>query len=190
MLSNRIMGEIIQYHIDSGYPDSFVVGRLVFMDADYFVIQKISPTGHWNGLALYMQSDIVAITQTTAYISRIQSLLKCRNEAAPFVPSISDNPLLCLLRYAQCTSQIVALELHASGYRDASGMVCELTKDTVTIKQVDEFGFPDGTSNISINAITRLFIADDESECLELLMACNKEAWDRPGITGYGLREP
>jgi len=165
-----MIGEILQCHIDSGDPESFVIGRLVYFDRDWILMQDLSPAGRWNGLALYMRSDIVAVNQFTKYIQRILTLVECRNEREPIVPFLSDNPLISLLHYAKNSKRIVGLELHASGYRDVNGTIDKLVHNTLYMNQIDEFGHADGKTYLSVDAITRCFLDDEESTCLEILI--------------------
>lgn len=171
MLDDRYKGKIIQCHIDRGDPESFVVGNLYYSNNDWFLMQDISPSGHWNGLALYMQSDVVEVKESTDYIQRIKLLIKCRNESKPYTPFVSNDPLISLLGYAKKTNHIIGLELHASGYRDVNGTIGSINACTLCINQVDEFGRADGKSYIAIDSITRCYVDDEESQCLEMLKA-------------------
>ena len=182
MLKKCLIGKIIQCHIDYSDPDSFVVGRLVHFNNDWFIMQDISSAGCWNGLALYMQSDIVSVNEFTDYICRIVSLIKCRNEPEQFIPPLSDDPLISILIYARDSMRVVGIELHKSGYRDINGTIECLTSNTICINQIDEFGRADGKSYISIDAITRCFMDDEESKCLEMLMQYESKAIDQPTV--------
>lgn len=169
MLNECLIGRIIQCHIDHGDPESFVVGRLAYFDGDWFLMQDLSPAGRWNGLALYMQSDIVSVCEFSDYLQRIVSLINCRNESEPFIPPMSNDPLMSLLLYARNSGRVIGLELHASGYRDIYGTIDSLTRNTLCINQIDEFGQTDGKSYLSVEAITRCYLDDEESKCLEML---------------------
>lgn len=169
MLDECLIGKIIQCHIDYSDPESFVVGRLAYYDSDWFLMQDLSSGGRWNGLALYMRSDIVSVSEFTDYIQRIVSLMKRRNESEPIIPPMSKDPLMSLLLYARDSNRVIGLELHASGYRDINGTIDSLTKNTLCITQIDEFGRSDGKSYLSVEAITRCYLDDEESKCLEML---------------------
>lgn len=169
MLDKGLIGKIIQCHIDHGDPESFVVGRLVYCDSDWFLMQDISPEGRWDGLALTMQADIVMFHTSTDYLHRIMTLVRCRNEVEPYVPPIHGDPLISLLRYAKDANRVIGLELHESGYRNMDGTIGDLTKKILCIDQLDEFGRPDGRAYLSIDAITGLYVDDDEANCLEML---------------------
>lgn len=169
MLNECLIGEVLQCHIDHSDPESFIVGRLAYFDSNWFLMQDLSPTGHWNGLALYMKSDIVEVNTFTDYIAKLVTLAKCRNEVAPMLPPISNDILRSLLLYAKDANRIVGLELHESGYRDINGTVADLNQNTLCMNQIDEFGRDDGISYLTIDAITRCYLDDAESTCLEIL---------------------
>lgn len=169
MLSKELIGKVIQCHIDEGDPETFVVGRLVFFDSDWFLLQDISSIGKWNGLALFMISDLVLICEDSQYLKRINKLLNYWGGSAPSIPSLRDNVLIDLISTAKDTDRIIGCELCASGYRDINGIVISVNDCSVEIEQFDEFGCDDGISYIDISAITRLYVGDEECVCLEIL---------------------
>lgn len=169
MLDDGMIGRIIQCHIDCGEPDNFVVGRLVYIGEKWFLMQDISPSGRWNGLALYPLSDIVSVDEDTDYIRRTEKLLNYRQEAMSGIPLLADDPLLSLLNYSKENEMIVGIEIHESGYRDLYGFVCGVDDAVLCVRQVDEFGRDDGKSYISLDAITRCFVDDEEAKILKVL---------------------
>lgn len=174
MLSNNLIGKIIQCHIDQNNPESFVVGRLAYTDSDWFIMQDITPEGRWNGLALYMQADIVQFEENTDYIRKLEGLLRYRNKPVPILPPMSEEPLKSLLVYAKKKATVIGIELCASGYRDVNGTIDFLENQTVGVMQIDEFGLSDGKSYLAVDAITRCFVDDEESMCLEIIHKQNK----------------
>ena len=40
---------LLQFHIDKSAPDTFVVGKAVGFFDDFFLVQKVSPRGEWDG---------------------------------------------------------------------------------------------------------------------------------------------
>lgn len=170
MVNEKNIGRIIQCHIDHSDPESFVVGKVICCDSDWFFMQDISSVGCWNGLALYQQCDVVSIESETEYLNRILLLISKRNEPVPYSPPISNNILESLLNYAMHTNRIIGIELCKSGYRDINGIITKINKEIVCIDQIDEYGKDDGTSYVSIDTITRCYIDDAESKCLEILI--------------------
>ena len=169
MLGREDIGKMLQCHIDTGDPETFVVGRLVWLDAEWFLMQDVSPAGRWNGLALYLLSDLVTVEQDTPYIAKMETLLRYRNEQPSAVPPIGPEPLRDLLGHGGAAGKIVGLELLRSGYRDVIGFVDGCTDTVLSVRQVDEFGKADGKSWLSLDAITRCYLDDEESRCLEVL---------------------
>lgn len=170
MLDKQVEGQIIQCHIDIGDPETFIIGRVVWMNEMWFLIQLISPHGRWDGYALYLQADVVAVQTDSEYLRKIKFLNTHRHGYIPSTPEISNNALVDLLSYAKSRKKLVGIELYMSGYRDVIGFVDFVQGQTICIQQVDEYGKPDGFSYIAIDAITRCYIDDDDLNCLELII--------------------
>lgn len=169
ILNANLLGHIIQIHLDAVDPDSFLVGRLCWVDRTWFLMQDISSLGKWNGLVLYRQEDVISIEENTAYIEKLKKLIDLRGDTAPNIPDLLDSPLSKFLLYAQTQNTVLGLELCASGYRDVDGYVCSLANNILCVEQLDEFGRDDGRSYILLDSITRCYIGDNDSECLLLL---------------------
>lgn len=164
-----MVGEIMQFHIDKGDPNTFVVGCLSTFDTKWFLLQSVSYLGKWDGLALYLNSDLVSLETEVSYLEKMNILLRFRNEKPPNVPETKKNTLFALLEYARETGKFVAIELHMSGDRDVIGSVHEIYKNAVQIRQVDEYGRYDGETLVSTEAISRVFLDDEELKCLKIL---------------------
>ena len=176
MLNENWLGTILQCHIDSGDPESFVVGQLEMFDDKWFLMQDISSVGHWNGIALYLQSDIVSVDEHSSYIDKLTSIIEYRGLKKPSSPPLCGELLTSLLFFAKKAGRLVGIELYKSGWRNVVGSVDHLDNDLVCVKQIDEYGQSNGISYVLINAITRVFVADADLEALEILI--NKTADD------------
>lgn len=170
MLNPLLKGKIIQCHIDKWDPDSFVVGRLWYSDDTWLVMQNISPSGRWNGVALYQMVDLVRVTVQSEYLKRTKKLIRLRKESAPQVVAISGCALTAVLRDAMQQSTFLSFELWQSGGRDVSGIVEDVTDQVVRVRQIDEYGVADGYSFISMEAISRCYVDDEEAKCLQMLV--------------------
>lgn len=169
MLSGNMIGRVLQFHIDVGAPETFVVGQLVWMNKQWFLVRCISASGKWDGLALYLLSDIVAVHTDGEYIRKITYLLHYRKDPLPSIPEIGAHALADFFKFAKETHKMVGLELYMSGCRDAIGFIISFDNHMLCIQQVDEYGKPDGISFIDDDAITRCFIDDEDLLCLKLL---------------------
>ena len=67
---------MLQFHIDKSAPDTFVVGKAVGFFDDFFLVQKVSPRGEWDGFGLYPNSDLVAVSQDAEYLGMLARLLE------------------------------------------------------------------------------------------------------------------
>lgn len=81
------------------------------------------------------------------------------------------NGLETVLTYAQDNQRVVALELNKSGERNVIGYVTEQSESCICIRQLSEFGQWDGSSYVKSSAVTRVYIGDTDTTCLELLSA-------------------
>jgi len=155
-------GEIIQCHIDHNDKDTFVVGKLLAFNRDWFLLDLISPLAQWDGLGLFLQSDLVYIERNTRYIDKLTMLLPYSHTEPMDIMIPNENLLNSVLSVAKESKKMIALELYYSGDREPVGFVEEITNDTVSILQVDEFADFDGTSIIDMSAITRCIFEDHE----------------------------
>lgn len=169
MIACEYVDKIVQCHLDHSAPDTFVVGKIIWSGDKWFVMKDILPSGIWNGYALYLVSDIVKIIDNSDYLQRIKMLLAHRGIHSDSLNISSHDPLIELLTYVMNHHRIVSLELLCSGIRDVCGYITSVHKEVIYIMQIDEFGRYDGRSFISVDAITRLFFADEEGQCLEIL---------------------
>lgn len=174
MLNKNWLGTILQCHIDSRDPESFVVGQLEMFDDKWFLMQDISPVGLWNGIALYLRSDIVSVDEHSIYIDKLTSIIEYRGLKKPSPPPLFGELLTSLLTFAKRADRLIGIELYKSGWRNIVGSVAHLDNDLVCVRQIDEFGQSNGISYVLINAITRVFVADADLEALEILI--NKTA--------------
>lgn len=175
MLCESQIGRILEFHMDADDPACFVVGRLAGMDAQWFLVQDLTPVGRWNGLALYRKQDLVSVEEGTAYIRKLELLAQCRNEVPPAIPPISADLLRSLLGYAKEKEAVIGLELYSKDYSSIEGVLEELHLEMLCIRQIDEFGRDDGVSYLALDVITRCFVGDEDGTCLELLRKANAE---------------
>lgn len=168
-MDSSMIGSVMQFHIDSTDPETFVVGQLVYLGDEWFLIQSIAPSGHWDGIMLLLCSDVVAVDTHSEYLQKMGRLLPWRGTVPSAFPRLHDEPLPELLNWAITTGMFVALELHMSGTRDVVGCVRSCREGMVCVEQVDEYGFPDGISFVSIPSVNRCFLGDDDLQCLQFL---------------------
>ena len=162
-INEEIKNKICEFHIDICDPETFVVGRLVDHDEKYFLIEEVSPYGRWNGLSLYMKSDVVGVECNSDYLNKMICLLEFSNQQniRIDVTQKNDSLLHSFISFAKNNEHMIGMELHKSGERDAIGYVQETIGGIVCIDQIDEFAKNDGRLYVSTEAITRCFLCDE-----------------------------
>lgn len=168
-------GEILQFHIDPGDPESFVAGRLLAVFESSFLVQLITPAGSWDGFGLFALRDLGAIEQETPYMQKLERLARLRHAAEKAAPARQMNGIDTLLFYARQQDQPVAIELLQSGERDLVGYVDRFDESYLVIAQLDEWGRSDGISVVRRDPITRMYCADESLLCLKLLHESERE---------------
>lgn len=163
---------LLQLHININDKDSFIVGSIVSVFDDFILVQKVSPRGEWDGFALFLKADLVAISRDEGYLGMLEKLLKLKHQTPAPVPRRLRGGLKTILTYSEENKKIVALELYKSGDQDAVGYVTKQSKTYVCLRQVDPYGKMDGVSYIANDAITRVFVGDADLACLEMLSSC------------------
>lgn len=169
MVSKNLLGQHVQCHIDKGDPESFVLGKLLYADDRWFLMNDVTPYGEYNGFALYSTEDLVFVEENTEYIRMIMRLLEHNHALSEDVLIQDDDPLTFVLKLAKTSAKVIGIEVYASGIRDINGIVEDIGENSVVIKQIDEFGRCDGRSWIKLGAVTRVFWDDKESMCLQVL---------------------
>lgn len=162
-------GKVMQYHIDPSAPETFVVGRLLFVFEDSFILHLISPNGKWDGTALIQLEDLVLVERATEYLDTLNLLLMLQKQEEPEKPQKANTGLETVLAYAAYTEKMIALELYQSGSRDIVGMVLQQKRDVIEILQLDELGREDGITCVRPNAVTRVYCDDEDLSCKRLL---------------------
>lgn len=173
LISENYLNKIIQCHLDINDPDTFIVGRVCWLSDEWFLVQEVSEYGQWNGISLYLQSDVVAATETSTYLHKLQHVLHERNEQPMPIPSLHKHPFPELIQYLNENRRMCAFELLRSGDRDVVGLVCSYSSNSICVSQITEDGEFDGESLICISAITRVFIGDYHLQYLEHLSSFN-----------------
>ena len=160
---------LLQFHIDKSAPDTFVVGKAVGFFDDFFLVQKVSPRGEWDGFGLYPNSDLVAVSQDAEYLGMLVRLLERKNQTPPPVPKLAETGLKTVLMHGMEHNRMVGLELYKSGNQDVVGYVLAQSNLCVCLRQVGPFGEADGVCYVKTSAITHVYLEDGDLLCLELL---------------------
>lgn len=169
MIGKHLVSKTVQCHLDYEDPDTFVVGEIIDTNDKWMLMRDISPYGRYNGVALYLISDVLYIEEDTVYIGKLKKLIDKRYADKNYCGSIKSADILQFLEQVKFNSRIVCVELEKSGVRDIKGYVESIENSFAEILVVDDYGNYYGKAKIPLSSITRCFAEDDESVCLEWL---------------------
>lgn len=169
MINNHYLNKVIQCHIDSGDPETFIVGRICWVSDTWFIVQEVSICGEWDGISLYPQSDLVKIVDNSKYLCNLMYVLEKRGEHPMPIPQVKDFPLQALLQYARDNNNMCSFEQNKSGY-NIIGSVSAFDDHYVQIDQYTEDGEPDGSTLILQSSISRIHIGTHFLRYLEILL--------------------
>ena len=123
MIDETMWGRVAQCHVDAEDTECFLVGRIVWSNAQWVLMQLLAPHGRWDGIALLAQADYQAVEVDTPYCQKLVKVAALRGEDAPAYPAMGDDPRGKMLNHAQAHQLTAALEICGSGVDDVVGTV-------------------------------------------------------------------
>ena len=144
MIDETMWGRVAQCHVDAENTECFLVGRIVWSNAQWVLMQMLAPHGRWDGIAL------------------------C-GEDAPAYPAMGDDPRGEMLNHAQAHQLTAALEICGSGVDDVVGTVEDVRGGLVRVRQWTDDGEEDGESAVAVDAVTAIFVGSEQLTYLDLL---------------------
>ena len=151
MIDETMWGRVAQCHVDAEDTECFLVGRIVWSNAQWVLMQLLAPHGRWDGIALLAQADYQAVEVDTPYCQKLVKVAALRGEDAPAYPAMGDDPRGKMLNHAQAHQLTAALEICGSGVDDVVGTVEDVSGGLVRVRQWTD----DGLSLIHISEPTR-----------------------------------
>ena len=148
-------GRYVSVYANHDDPSAFIYGRILAADDDNFVMYCISQDGEYDGLALKRTDSVSRIEVDGQYHAKMQKLIDKNLPEAEF-EFTKDRLVQSVMEYACRKDCVVSVEIQNSGYDDIEGFVSKTTEDYCYIKQVDVFGFSDGTAVVKYDSVTRI----------------------------------
>ena len=148
-------GRYVSVYANHDDPSAFIYGRILAADDDNFVMYCISQDGEYDGLALKRTDSVSRIEVDGQYHAKMQKLIDKNLPEADF-EFTKDRLVQSVMEYACRKDCVVSVEIQNSGYDDIEGFVSKTTEDYCYIKQVDVFGFSDGTAVVKYDSVTRI----------------------------------
>lgn len=156
-------------YTDCNDTDKFHFGKVLAVSEKEIAIQMISPDGEEDGITVMDVEKVIRVEINGQYSAKMEKLCAERTISDYPIKFENNNILKSVLSYAISNKQIVSLELMDSGYNDIVGFAESVTDDEYRIHQIDEYGFEDGLSYISINDVTMIrLLSQDEKRIMRL----------------------
>ena len=169
MIDETMWGRVAQCHVDAEDTECFLVGRIVWSNARWVLMQLLAPHGHWDGIALFAQADYQAVEVDTSYCQKLMKVVALRGEDAPAYPAMTDDPRGEMLNFAQAHQMTAALEINESGANDVIGTVDGVRGGLVRVHQWTDDGEEDGETAVALDAVTAIFVGTADLAYLDLL---------------------
>lgn len=165
-------GRYVSVYANPDDPSAFIYGRILAADGDNFVMYCISQDGEYDGLALKRTDSVSRIEVDGQYHAKMQKLIDKNLPEAEF-EFTKDRLVQSVMEYTCRKGCVVSVEIQNSGYDDTEGFVSKTTEDYCVIKQVDVFGFSDGTAVVKYDSVTRISCDGITERRLERLSRIN-----------------
>lgn len=160
----------------------FSCGYIAAVTQDELLLSAVSPAGRYDGFLVVRTEDVFALERDSRYTDKIDRLYRARGQRHPAIEAGRGESLTAaVLRHAQREHTVVTIELWDSGLDDVQGFVTALGDETVTIRQLDDGGRPDGKIEILPEAISALMCDEENRQALKILWETGEGRPERRG---------
>ena len=145
------------------------VANIIADDNYYYLLANVTPRGKSDGFYLLKQEDVVGLQKNTAYINKVKTLYRLKQENHLEYNGEKENLLLGLLHFAKQKELIISIVMGDSDLYGLQGFVEDIDKEILTITNIDSFGNEDGESAVRIEDISAIACDDENGSDLKLL---------------------
>lgn len=163
-------------YTNTNEPDKFHYGTVIAVDDKEIAVQMISPDGDDDGVSVMSVDNVFRVEVGGQYAEKMYKLCSGRTIRAYELPKCDDGIFMSALLYALAEKEVVSIELIDSGYNDIVGIPETIDSDECSVRQIDEYGYEDGFSFISVSDITKLSFATDAEKRIMRLWKMNKQS--------------
>ncbi len=150
---------VVSIYNDSADTGSCWTGYIQEVDDDYVLLAHITENGFYGGFCLHAIDGIFNIEQGTRYEKKTLKLYELRKQTHPFLSlDMGDGLLEAILRYAQNKHVFISIALVEDDSYPPTGLIEEITEDSICLKQFNNNGEENGFSYIKKEDIYQLFV--------------------------------
>lgn len=161
--------EIVEIYTNRDDTTKFGVGFIRGISKDSILIENITPYGYYDGYTVTLIDEIYRTGVNTLYTHKIKKLWGRNGVTHKQVPQTNASHFVNLIEFAYANKKFISAQLLNSIYSNLDGVITCVTKKTIEICLVNNYGMPDGNSVILIDDITQLVCDSQDEIALEIL---------------------
>jgi len=164
LLNEMAKKKMVSLYTDTSETDKFAVGFILGVNDDFLLLNSIETNGMNDGLYLMQLEDVFRVSFDGEYEEKIKKLYEMQGQKP--MPNMQDDDLFSVFfTYAKNNSMIVSLKVCDSEVYDISGLVEEISGETIRLKCFSNYGKDDGISIIKNDHITKA-TCNSDYECI------------------------
>ncbi len=174
-------GKLIAVYHEDSKPDTFDLGTVLCVDDDFVLMQLLSLDGCYDGIAVFSIAEVARVEVDTQYVAKLNTLMgRLQQEVGGWQPAANEHNLLeSVLLEIKRTKRLATIMLCSSA-ESVLGTIEELGSDWLSVRQIDDYGRPDGICYFQTADIASIYCnsaAEQRIECL--IIASQHDALDR-----------
>lgn len=168
-------GNIISCYCDTELSDSFIVGRIIFVNEDYTIIESIHVRGEYDGYVLIDNEDIFRIDYNGKYEKKVELLYSLKKQKHSllkkndFSDVQNDIVIFVFLKKVLKLGVLAKLSINSDDDDVVIGLIEEVGDCSVTVSQIDEYGDSLGYVTIFTESISRVAVDGIDEQVITFL---------------------
>lgn len=175
LINNLIKtGELVSIYRGDNL-SSFIFGKIILADDNYYALSCVSPYGEQDGLLIAEINEIIKIETGEKYNRKIERICKIKNTIIPNYELNHNAILESTLQLSYRNKKIITVNLIGDEHENIVGFVEKITDNICTITLIDDYGSINGKVNFKLHDVTLLSYDSQDENLLELMVNYNNK---------------
>jgi hypothetical protein len=161
--------KIVSVYTNIDDTTKFMVGYILGVNDEWFVLLSISPTGMYDGLIIDQVNRVLRMNVDSKYEKKILSLQQDNIQETELITFRKENIMLEFLNFAEKNKHIISVEIENSGCYEIQGYINKIKHEVIIIDEISEYGENDGSSTVNILNITKVRCNSEDELLLQRL---------------------
>lgn len=166
---------MVSVYTDFSETDKFHFGRILAVNEREIAIHMLSPDGEDDGIIVMNVNNVFRIEENGEYSEKMKKLYSTKQIPEYILDIKNDDIKKAVVMYAFQNKLIASIELIDSGVNDIVGFVEALDDSMCKFRQVDDYGYEDGFSYVSVDDITMVTVLSQDEKRVQTLWQLNSE---------------